>query len=110
MLLGVVSDVHCHDANLAAAIGAMDGMEVTRVLAAGDLVLGHRFSNEVMRLVCERGVVAIQGNHDMTLLGPNGARARTAPGHQRPRGCGGDERASAVRRAGRGDVIWAVSP
>lgn len=80
MLLGVVSDVHCHDGNLAAALEAMDGMGVTRVLAAGDLVLGYRFSNEVVRLVRERGMVAIQGNHDMTLLGPNGARARTASG------------------------------
>jgi hypothetical protein len=34
MLLGVVSDIHCHDTNLAVALEEMDRMGVTRVLAA----------------------------------------------------------------------------
>ena len=80
MLLGVVSDIHCHDTNLAVALEEMDRMGVTRVLAAGDLILEYRFSNEVVRLVRERDMVAIQGNHDMMLLGPNGSRARAAAG------------------------------
>jgi putative phosphoesterase len=83
MLLGVVSDIHCHDTNLAAALEEMDRMGVTRVLAAGDLVLGYRFSNEVVRLVREHEIVAIQGNHDMTMLGPQGVRARAAAGIDR---------------------------
>jgi putative phosphoesterase len=80
MLLGVVSDIHCHDTNLAATLKVMDRMGVTRVLAAGDLVFEYRFSNEVVRLVRERDMVAIQGNHDMMLLGPHGVRARAAVG------------------------------
>jgi predicted phosphodiesterase len=60
MLLGVVSDIHCHATNLAAALEEMDRMGVTQVLAAGDLVFEYRFSNEVMGLVREREMVAIQ--------------------------------------------------
>jgi putative phosphoesterase len=78
MLLGVVSDIHCHHTNLVAALKAMDGMGVRQVLAAGDLVLEYRFSNEVVRLARERDMIAVQGNHDMTLLGPHGGRARSA--------------------------------
>jgi putative phosphoesterase len=61
-----------------AALKAMDGVGVQQVLAAGDLVLEYRFSNEVVRLARERDMIAVQGNHDMTLLGPQGTRARSA--------------------------------
>jgi putative phosphoesterase len=80
MLLGVVSDVHCNHVSLATALKAMRRLAVTQVLAAGDLVLEYRFSYEVVRMVREHGMVAVQGNHDMTLLGPHGARARAAAG------------------------------
>jgi putative phosphoesterase len=78
MLLGVVSDVHCNAAALERALDAMG--DIDELLVAGDLVYEYRFSNEVVDLVRRLGARAIQGNHDMVLLGPHGERARAAEG------------------------------
>lgn len=78
MLLGAVSDVHCNAQTLGAALVEMDRMGVTTVLAGGDLVFEYRFSSEVVRMVRERAMPAVLGNHEMVLLGPQGVRAREA--------------------------------
>jgi putative phosphoesterase len=78
VLLGAVSDVHCNAQTLGLALEEMDRLGVTSVLAGGDLVFEYRFSSEVVRLVREREMPAVQGNHEMVLLGPQGVRAREA--------------------------------
>jgi predicted phosphodiesterase len=78
VLLGAVSDVHCNAKTLGAALSEMDRMGVSTVLAGGDLVFEYRFSSDVVRMVREREMPAVLGNHEMVLLGPQGARAREA--------------------------------
>ena len=76
MRIGVVSDIHCNIAGLEQALMLMG--DVDELICAGDAVYQFRFSNEVVRLLRERGARVIQGNHDETLLGRDGVRARSA--------------------------------
>ncbi len=78
VLLGAVSDVHCNAQTLGLALAELDRLGVTTVLAAGDLVFEYRFSSEVVRMVREREMPAVAGNHEVVLLGPHGVRAREA--------------------------------
>lgn len=78
MLLGAVSDVHCNAVALGQALEEMDRLGVSRVLAGGDLVFQYRFCSDVVRMVREREMPAVQGNHDMVLLSADGVRAREA--------------------------------
>jgi len=76
MRIGIVSDIHCNIAGLAAALEAMG--PVDELLCAGDSVFEYRLGNEVVELLRERGARTILGNHEHVLLGPQGARARAA--------------------------------
>lgn len=76
MKLGIVSDIHCNDAALRIAFDLMG--DVDELLCAGDAVYQFRFSNDVMRLLRERGARYVLGNHEDVLLGPWGERARNA--------------------------------
>jgi putative phosphoesterase len=74
--IGVVSDIHCNIAGLEQALTLMG--DVDELICAGDAVYQYRFSNDVVRLLRERGAHVILGNHDETLLGRDGVRARSA--------------------------------
>jgi putative phosphoesterase len=76
MRIGIVSDVHCNHQALRIALERMG--DVDELLCAGDAVYQFRFSNEVMRLLRERGARYILGNHEDVLLGKWGERARAA--------------------------------
>jgi putative phosphoesterase len=78
VLVGAVSDVHCNVQTLGRALAELDAMGAQVVLAAGDLVFEYRFSSEVVRMVRERQMPAVAGNHESVLLGPQGVRAREA--------------------------------
>jgi putative phosphoesterase len=78
MKIGIVSDVHCNAPGLARALEVMG--DVDEVLCAGDAVYEYRFSNDVIRIIRDRGIRLVQGNHDMVLLGPHGQRARATEG------------------------------
>jgi putative phosphoesterase len=80
--LGVVSDVHCNAAAFDHAVAAMAG-DVEEILLLGDAVYEYRFSNEVVGGARRLGLRYILGNHEMVLLGPQGERARSAPGVDR---------------------------
>lgn len=82
MLIGIMADVHCNAEAMGRALQAMSG-RVDLVLLAGDAVLQYRFSNEVMELVRDHDVRYIAGNHELTLLGPDGERARAQPAIRR---------------------------
>jgi putative phosphoesterase len=73
--IGVVSDIHCDHHALVEALDAM-APDVDEVWCAGDIVLQYRFCGVTTRLLRERGVVAIQGNHDMVLVSAAGVDAR----------------------------------
>jgi predicted phosphodiesterase len=74
--IGIVSDVHCDAAGLAAALARLESVDL--LLCAGDMVLQYRFSDEVVALLRDRDALAIQGNHDRILLSPHGDGVRRA--------------------------------
>ena len=74
MKVGVVSDLHCNVAGLAQALDLMG--EVDELICLGDSIWEYRFSNEIVRLLKERGAHTILGNHEEGFFGPQGARAR----------------------------------
>jgi putative phosphoesterase len=73
-----MSDVHCNSAAMDRAVEELSAT-VDQVLLAGDAVLEYRFSNEVIESARDNGMAYVVGNHEMTLLGEHGERARSAP-------------------------------
>lgn len=78
MIFGAISDIH---GNVEALMEAMDRLSgrVELILLAGDAMHEYRFCNEVVEVARETKMVYILGNHEMSLLGPQGVRARAAP-------------------------------
>jgi putative phosphoesterase len=76
MRLGIVSDIHCNAAGLAQALALMG--DIDELICLGDSIYEYRFSNEVVRILRDRGAQVILGNHEEGFLGPHGARARQA--------------------------------
>jgi len=72
--IGIVSDVHCNHTGLLRALEILG--DVDELICLGDSIYEYRFSNEVVRLLRDRGVHTILGNHEEGFLGPQGVRAR----------------------------------
>jgi putative phosphoesterase len=72
--IGVVSDVHCNQDGLLRALSILG--DVDELICLGDSIYEYRFSNEVVRLLKNRGAHTILGNHEEGFLGPHGLRAR----------------------------------
>jgi putative phosphoesterase len=72
--VGVVSDIHCNEGGLLAALDAMG--EVDELLCLGDSIFESQFSNGVVRILRDRGAHVIQGNHEEVFFSPAGANAR----------------------------------
>jgi putative phosphoesterase len=77
MKVGVLSDIHANLAGLQRALDLLDDCD--EVLCAGDLLYEYRFSNGVLALLERRGVRAITGNHDRTILHTPSYPLRSAP-------------------------------
>ncbi len=78
MKLGIVSDIHCNARGLLQALALMG--DVDELICLGDSIYEYRFSNEVVRVLRDRGAHAILGNHEECFFGPHGARARARGG------------------------------
>jgi putative phosphoesterase len=76
MRIGIVSDIHCNVAGLERALALMG--DVDELICAGDSIYQYRFSNDVVRILRERGARTILGNHEEVFLGPHGERARAS--------------------------------
>ena len=76
MKIGIVSDLHCNVTGLAQALNLIG--DVDELVCLGDSIWEYRFSNEIVRLLKERGAHTILGNHEEGFLGPQGVRAREA--------------------------------
>jgi hypothetical protein len=74
--VGIVSDLHCNARGLAQALDVMG--DVDELICLGDSIWEYRFSNEIVRMLKERGAHTILGNHEEGFFGPQGARARAA--------------------------------
>jgi putative phosphoesterase len=77
--LGIVSDIHCNAAGLAAALALMG--DVDELICLGDSIWEYRFSNDVAHILKERSAHTILGNHEECFFGPLGERARARPGN-----------------------------
>jgi predicted phosphodiesterase len=66
---GVVADIHGNREALAAALAALAGRGVERLLCLGDLVGYNADPDECVAMLRERGALAIAGNHDLIALG-----------------------------------------
>ena len=62
MRIGIVSDLHCNVAGLSQALDRIG--DVDELICLGDSIWEYRFSNEIVRLLKERGVHTILGNHE----------------------------------------------
>lgn len=78
MKLGIVSDIHCNAAGLGEALRLMG--DIDELACLGDSIWEYRFSNEVARILRDRGAHTILGNHEEGFFGPLGARARERAG------------------------------
>ena len=78
MRIGIVSDIHCNSAGLTHALDLMG--DIDELICLGDSIYEYRFSNEVVRILKERGTHVILGNHEECFFGPHGARARARDG------------------------------
>ena len=78
MLLGLISDIHGNVEAFQRSIAELDHV-VDEILVAGDAMYEYRFSNDVVELIQGLNARYIVGNHEMNLLSPGGARARSAP-------------------------------
>ena len=74
MKVGIVSDLHCNVAGLSQALNLMG--DVDELICLGDSIWEYRFSNQIVRMLKERGALTILGNHEEGFLGPLGMRAR----------------------------------
>lgn len=74
MKIGIISDVHCNHSGLLRALDELG--DVDELVCLGDSIYEYRFSNDVVRVLKERGAHAILGNHEEGFLGPQGVRAR----------------------------------
>ena len=74
MKIGIVSDVHCNESGLLRALDILGNVD--ELICLGDSIYEYRFSNEVVRLLRDRGAHTILGNHEEGFLGPQGTRAR----------------------------------
>jgi putative phosphoesterase len=73
--LGVLADAHGNVEAFRHAVDALSG-EVDAMLMAGDAFSDHRFSSEIVRILRETEALYVLGNHELSFLGPGGARAR----------------------------------
>ena len=67
MKLGLLTDIHEHVANLRAALGRFEDLEVNRVVVIGDVFeLGDRLE-ETCQLLHAASAIGVWGNHDFGL-------------------------------------------
>ena len=68
MPLALVSDIHGSDDALAAVVGALEQLDIDRVICLGDAVQGGEQPREVLDRLAELGWPVVLGNADALLL------------------------------------------
>ena len=66
--LGVIGDVHCESETLERVLDALGTMNVEAVLCVGDLVDGPGDADATLKMLEERGVQCVAGNHERWFL------------------------------------------
>jgi predicted phosphodiesterase len=68
MRIGLIGDIHCEDARLAAALTRLGELGVDRVCAVGDIVDGYGDPNRCCALLAEHEALSVAGNHERWIL------------------------------------------
>ncbi len=76
MRLGLISDIHGNVAAMEQAIAALLPT-VDEILLAGDAMHEYRWCNEVVEIARDLQLRYVLGNHELSILGPLGERARS---------------------------------
>ena len=77
MKLAIVSDIHCNIGGLERALELLAPYD--QLWCAGDTVFQFRWSNDVVGRLRELGARVVLGNHEETILSPDGIRAINNP-------------------------------
>ncbi|MBP7337111.1 metallophosphoesterase family protein [Niveispirillum sp.] len=78
MLVGLVSDIHGNAAALAHAFDLL--RDAGMLICLGDSISQHRFCNDTVRLLRDREVLTIQGNHEAAFFAPAARQGRMKNG------------------------------
>lgn len=68
MLIGLISDVHSNAVSLMSILSDFDGLQVTTILHAGDIIGYGPYPNETIRIFRDRNIHSVRGNHDRALI------------------------------------------
>jgi putative phosphoesterase len=69
MKIGLISDIHSHLAPLQKALALLDQHGVDQIVCAGDLIGEGYEGDAVVRLLQEREILSVLGNHDEEVFG-----------------------------------------
>lgn len=69
MRLGLIADIHANAPALAAVLAALAAEGVSDVIALGDLVGYNAMPHETLRMLEERRIPSVAGNHDLMAIG-----------------------------------------
>jgi diadenosine tetraphosphatase ApaH/serine/threonine PP2A family protein phosphatase len=71
MRYAIISDIHSNLEALEVVLGEIDRIGVDRIVSLGDLVGYNANPNECVRILRDRGVSSLMGNHDAAACGLN---------------------------------------
>ena len=94
--LAVLADVHADAGALREALGQIDRLGCERIVFAGDLVDYGPSPDEVVRLIRDREIPCVRGNHDRWAVEPDRASS-SGPDGDRDLGAGARELSPATR-------------
>ncbi len=69
MRTAIVSDIHANLVGLRALLDSVDKLDVERILCLGDIVGYNPWPNECIRIIRERSIPCVMGNHDRVAAG-----------------------------------------
>jgi predicted phosphodiesterase len=69
MRTAILSDIHANLVSLTSLLDAVDKLDVERILCLGDIVGYNPWPNECIRIVRERSIPCVMGNHDRVAAG-----------------------------------------
>src|SRR5688572_14641850 len=77
MKIGVIADIHGDLPGFEAALRIIEGEGVSQIVCAGDIVDRGPEADEIIRIIRQRDIPCIRGNHDVTVV-RNQARWRAS--------------------------------
>lgn len=69
MKLAIISDIHANYHALSAVLEEIEKIEADRIFALGDIVGYNAYPSEVIKIVRNRNISSIMGNHDIVCCG-----------------------------------------